>query len=286
MPANLKPFLDQLYQTFDRRHLDSDPLSFVHRYDDGADQEVVAFLAASLAFGNVRSIKASLERLLEALGPKPHEFVLGFDAARDKEKLPATVHRWIKRDDAARTLAVLRRMLREHGSLEAAFAEGDDPEAPTVEPALAAFASKARSLDPGPLEGGGPAARRPTGAACFFPTPATGGACKRPNLFLRWMVRDGDGLDLGLWSAVSPSRLLIPLDVHVARIAGAVGLTSRKTVGMAMVREITGALRRLDAEDPTKYDFAIARLGILEWCPSRRTVGRCEECPLVAVCTL
>lgn len=286
MSAKLKPFLDTLYKTFDRRHLDSDPLSFVHRYGDEADQEVVAFLAASLAFGNVKAIKASLERLLGALGPRPRESVLNFDAARDSKKLPETVHRWIRRDDAARALTVLGRMIRDHGSLEAAFQEGDDPEAPTVEPALAAFASLARRLDPGPLKGSLAASGRPTGAACFFPSPATGGACKRTNLFLRWMVRGGDGLDLGLWSALSPSRLLMPLDVHVARISRAVGLTSRKTVGMAMVREVTEALRRLDPEDPTKYDFAIARLGILDWCPSHRTEGRCDECPLVLVCTL
>jgi uncharacterized protein (TIGR02757 family) len=100
------------------------------------------------------------------------------------------------------------------------------------------------------------------------------------------MVRDGDGLDLGLWSAVEPSRLLIPLDTHVARIARAIGLTRRRTAGLAMVREITAALKLLDPADPVKYDFALARLGILEWCPSRRTPGRCTECPLEAVCVL
>lgn len=286
MPEALRPFLDTLYKTFDRRHLDSDPLAFVHRYKKRGDREVVAFLSAALAFGNVRAIKSSLERLLAVLGPRPKEFVLDFDPASDSGKLPATVHRWIRQDDAARALVVLSKMLSDHGSLEKAFASGDEPSYPTVEPALTAFSSLARRLDPGPLNGQAPPAGRPSGAACFFPSPASGGACKRLNLFLRWMVRGGDGLDLGLWTSQSPSRLLIPLDVHVARIARAVGLTHRKTIGMAMVREVTEKLRRFDPEDPTKYDFAIARLGILDWCPSRRTIGRCEECPLVTVCTL
>lgn len=286
MPEALRPFLDTLYKTFDRRHLESDPLAFVHRYRDRGDREVVAFLSAALAFGNVRAIKSSLERLLTVLGPQPKNFVLDFDPVSDCGKLPATVHRWIRQDDAARALVVLQSMLLDYGSLEDAFASGDEPASQTVESALGAFASRARRLDPGPLNGKSPPEGRPSGAACFFPSPASGGACKRLNLFLRWMVRGGDGLDLGLWTSQSPSRLLIPLDVHVARIARAVGLTHRKTVGMAMVREVTENLRRLDPEDPTKYDFAIARLGILEWCPSRRTVGRCEECPLLTVCTL
>lgn len=286
MAASLKPFLEELYRTFDRRHLDSDPLAFVHRYRAEADREVVAFFASGLAFGNVRSIKSSLERLLKALGPEPSRFVLGFEPRRHARNLPETVHRWIRRDDASRTILVLKEMLTRHGSLEAAFLEGDEQASPTVEGALAAFSRKARELDPGPLDGPGGPGGRPAGAACFFPSPATGGACKRLNLFLRWTVRGGDGLDLGLWSGVAASRLLIPLDVHVARIARAVGLTRRRTVGIAMVREVTGALRALDAEDPVKYDFSLARLGILEWCPSRRTVGRCEECPLVTVCTL
>lgn len=286
MATSLKPFLDELYKTFDRRHLESDPLAFVHRYAERADQEIVAFLASGLALGNVRSIQASLERLLAALGPKPQAFVLAFDPARHTEALPATVHRWITRNDAARTLVVLRLLLEEHGSLEAAFAAGDDTTSPTIEAGLAAFASRARALDPGPLEGEAPEGSRPSGAAFFFPSPAGGGACKRLNLFLRWMVRDGDGLDLGLWSAVDPSRLLIPLDTHVARIARAIGLTRRRTAGIAMVREVTAELRRLDPADPVKYDFALARLGILDWCPSRRTPGRCAECPLEAVCIL
>ncbi|MFQ6673022.1 MAG: DUF2400 family protein, partial [Candidatus Tectimicrobiota bacterium] len=121
MPTSLKPFLDELYQTFDRRHLASDPLAFAHRYDEAADQEVVAFLAAGLAFGHVRAIETSLERLLDVLGPRAHAFVRRFDPARQSGALPATVHRWISMQDVARTLVVLREVFRAHGSLEAAF---------------------------------------------------------------------------------------------------------------------------------------------------------------------
>lgn len=281
MAYRLKALLEELYQTFDRRYLATDPLVFVHRYRDRADQEVVAFLSAGLAFGNVRSIQQSLSCLLEALGPKPSDFVLHFDPLRHAECLPEKVHRWIGRPELARALVVLREMLRRFGSLEAAFTSGYEPDEPTLEPGLRAFARLARSLEPK-----APSAENSPGAVYFFPSPETGSACKRLNLFLRWMVRGGDGLDLGLWSSIPPSRLLIPLDVHVGRISRALGLTRLRTPGFSMVRQVTASLRRFDPLDPIKYDFALARLGILKWCPSRRTPGRCEACPLEEVCIL
>ena len=120
----------------------------------------------------------------------------------------------------------------------------------------------------------------------FFSSPADGSACKRLNLFLRWMVRRSGGLDFGLWSDVSPRRLVIPLDTHVARIARYVGLTTRTTPDWKMALDVTHSLRRFDPGDPVKYDFAICRLGILDYCPRKRDIVKCEGCSLRPVCTL
>jgi uncharacterized protein (TIGR02757 family) len=120
----------------------------------------------------------------------------------------------------------------------------------------------------------------------FLSDPASGSACKRLNLFLRWMVRPDDGLDLGLWAPVRPDQLVIPLDTHEARISRYLGLSDRRTVDWKMAVEVTEGLRRLDPSDPVRYDFALSRLGILDECPRRRDPVKCRRCPLVPVCTL
>ena len=106
------------------------------------------------------------------------------------------------------------------------------------------------------------------------------------NLFLRWMVRPDDGVDLGVWRHVSPSQLIIPLDTHVSRIASYLGLTQRRTVDWRMAQEVTRRLRQIDPDDPVKYDFALCRLGILDACPRRRDPIKCAGCDLLSVCTL
>ena len=120
----------------------------------------------------------------------------------------------------------------------------------------------------------------------LLPSPEEGSGCKRLNLYLRWMVRRGDGLDLGLWTSVHPRQLLMPVDTHVARIAAYIGLTRRMSPGWRMTEEITASLRRLDPGDPVRYDFALCRLGILDACPRRRNPVICADCPLEPVCLL
>jgi uncharacterized protein (TIGR02757 family) len=126
---------------------------------------------------------------------------------------------------------------------------------------------------------------RDAGVRHLLTSPAGGSACKRMNLYLRWMVRGGDGIDCGLWPGVPTSALVIPLDTHVARISRFLGLTRRRTQDWKMAEEITASLRRFDPADPVKYDFAICRLGILDHCPSRRNLHKCAACPLLELCT-
>ena len=118
----------------------------------------------------------------------------------------------------------------------------------------------------------------------FFPSPASGSACKRLCMYLRWMVRPADGIDLGLWREVSAAKLVIPVDAHIQRISRYLGLTNRKQADWRMAREITQALRRLDPADPVKYDFSLCHLGISEGCDGRDRV-RCTACPINELCT-
>lgn len=284
----LRVHLEALYHTFDVRSISPDPLEVVRRYDHPADQEVVGFLAAGLAYGRVDQILKSLERLLGLIGPSPARFVREFDWSRDAGRFRGWYHRFHGPRDAALLLLLLSRALGRYGTLEALFAAGDDPSSPDVGPGLVAFCEwmlNAADLPTGPgVRGGRLGARAPV--RFFFASPSGGSAVKRLNLWLRWMVRGGDGLDLGAWSSVDRARLIIPLDTHVARIAGNLGLTRRRAADWKMAQEITNHLRRFDPVDPVKYDFAICRLGILDHCPRRRDPVRCVNCLLRPVCTL
>jgi uncharacterized protein (TIGR02757 family) len=280
----LKARLDALAASFGPGAIAPDPLEFPHAYADPADREVAAFVAAALAYGNVKQIKASVAGALGRMGPSPAAFVRGFEPARDAAAFDGFVHRFNVGEDLAALCLVLRRLAEGHGSLESAFLAGDDPAAPDVGAALAAFSAAALALDPWPLYAGARRVPAAAGVRFFFPSPADGSACKRLNLFLRWVVRPADGVDLGLWRRVSPARLVVPLDTHVARIARYIGLTERAQPSWRMAVEITGRLRRLDPDDPVRYDFAICRLGILDRCPRRRDVSRCRPCLLRPVC--
>jgi uncharacterized protein (TIGR02757 family) len=285
----LRDHLDRLHAAFDARHLTPDPLEIVRRFLHApADAEIVGFLAAGLAYGRVTQILASTENLLDRFGTSPAVFIRDFEPKRDATRLRGWYHRFHGPRDMTLLLAILSRALREHGTLEAAFAAGDDPAAPDIAPGLAAFCA-ARLATPDLPAGPGVRAGRLAPRApvrYFFASPADGSACKRLNLWLRWMVRPADGLDLGAWRSVNPARLVIPLDTHVARIARYVGLTDRKAADWRTARDITTRLARFDPADPVKYDFAICRLGILDRCPKRRDPVRCAACLLAPVCTL
>jgi len=149
------------------------------------------------------------------------------------------------------------------GSIESFFIEGDvDPDAPTLGPALDAFGTGVFALDARPFVPDGVVPHR-DGARWLLPLPAGGSACKRSCLFLRWMVRPDDGVDCGVWTRISPSRLVLPLDTHLLRVVRALGWTKRRSAGWPMALEATARLRALDPADPVRFDFALSRLGIL-----------------------
>jgi len=256
----LRRRLDTLYLQYDHRHVTPDPLEFVRAQASAPDREVVGLIASSLAYGTVTQIKKSIGAVVGALGPGPAESVRRLDPPSARERLGGFKHRFNDARDVACLLFFVRQMIESDGSVEAFFAAGDDPSSPDVAPGLASFATRALALDHGGLYGRGPLPRQ-AGVRFFFPSPESGSACKRLNLFLRWMVRS-DSVDLGVWSKVAPSRLVIPLDAHVFAIARRTRLTRYRSPGWPMALDLTRRLRRLDPRDPVKYDFAFHRMGL------------------------
>ena len=279
-PGVISPVLEDLYRTFDHVTSASDPVHIVRRYQAREDREVVGFCAAALAFGRVASVLQSIESLLEVMGPHPAAFVRAFAPARHGGRIEPLVHRWIRGRDLIALLLILRRMLRESGSIEAFFVAGDSPESADVGAALDSFSTRALATDV--TEAYGRRAPTQRGVGYFFPRPSAGSACKRLNLFLRWMVRT-DEIDLGVWTRVSPARLIVPLDTHVIRLGRCLRLTRYASPGWKMAAEITSSLRAIDPTDPVRYDFSLCHIGMMNACGFNRA-QRDSRCPLRGVC--
>lgn len=252
----------------------SDPIEYVHRYDRPEDRELVALVASSLAFGNVKALRAKIEDALDRIGPDVA--AAADDPARLRAALRGWKHRLFLGEDLARLLAGARAVQRTHGSLgealRAALAEAGD-----LRGALISWTGSIRSA--GGLDR--PSKRR--GPAHILSDPSKGSAVKRLLLLLRWMARPADGVDLGLWP-IPPSVLLVPVDTHIHKLGKNLGFTKRRDVSWRTAAEITESLRRFDPDDPVKYDFSLCHMGMLQRCPSRRDPARCEGCGVMSVC--
>jgi uncharacterized protein (TIGR02757 family) len=277
--ATLKPLLDRLYSEFNYADSATDPIQIVRRFDRADDREVVGFVAASLAFGRVASVLQSIERVLAIMGPHPAEYVRRFDPAVCSRAFTHVVHRWTRGPDLVALLWIMKQMIDRAESIEGFFGESHDPRADDVTAALDSFSVRALALDVRGAYGRVP--KRP-GVCYFFPRPSAGSGCKRLNLFLRWMVRR-DALDLGVWTRVAPAQLIVPLDTHVIRVGRCLRLTRYTTPGWRMAADITTSLRRLDPDDPVKYDFALCHIGMMNACGFNRAQGD-AQCPLRGLC--
>ncbi|MDI6795546.1 MAG: TIGR02757 family protein [Desulfatibacillaceae bacterium] len=245
-PALAEDELEHWYARYNNRSfVGADPVGFVHAFDDPDDCQVAGLIASCLAYGRVAQISSIVSRVLGVMGPSPAAFIRN-TPQKDFPPLVCNMgHRFCKGNDIASLLAAIKRLSLEYGSLEEAFCLGLSPGHETVLPALAGFAQKliAAGFDsPNHL----------------VPAVARGSACKRLNLYLRWMTRS-DNIDVGIWKSVSPAKLIIPLDIHMHRQCLAFGLTKRKAADMKTALEVTAAFRRFAPKDPVRYDFAITR---------------------------
>ncbi len=261
-----------------KARVDVDPVGIVRRYDRREEIELVGVLASSLAFGNVRALRAGIERVLGLLGPD----LTGVldDETRVRRVLGAFQYRMVRGCDVAGALVGARRVQRARGSLGEALAAhlgewGD------LRSALGAWVRDIRRE--GRLVDWDPRGSR--GAAHILPDPAKASACKRLLLYLRWMVRPDDGVDLGVWTAlVSPSVLLIPVDTHIHRIARNLGMTQAALPSWRAAEEITSVLRRIAPDDPVRYDFAMCHLGMSRTCTDHVDERSCRCCAIRTAC--
>jgi uncharacterized protein (TIGR02757 family) len=271
--------LERLYHDYNREDSAADPVQLVRPYSRREDREVAGFCAAALAFGRVASVLASISALFRIMGDRPAQFVRAFDPSQKQPELRAMVHRWIRGVDIAALLWILRQMLERSGSVEAFFREGLAESDVDVSGALDSFSRRALAVDVRPVYGRMP---KRAGVCYFFPRPSAGSACKRLNLFLRWMVRS-DEVDLGVWRSVRPGQLIVPLDTHIIRLARCLRLTRYTSPGWKMAADVTARLRALDPHDPVRFDFSICHVGMMNACGFGRRQGD-SQCPLKGHC--
>jgi len=253
--------LEELYEKYNRREfVHPDPLEFLFDYDEAADREIVALVASSLAYGRVAQILKSISRVLERM-PSPREFLEKASHAALKKTFKGFKHRFTTGGEIAALLYGAGKAIGAYGSLHECFTAAVGSDSKNIFSALSVFTKELIS----------PAG---CGYNSLLPRPDAGSACKRLNLFLRWMVRR-DGVDPGGWDRVSPSMLVVPLDTHMHRIGRALGLTKRKQAGMKTAIEITEALGKINPDDPVKYDFALTRLGIRDDTDRNRFLAQC-----------
>jgi len=277
--GTLASSLERLYHDYNREDSAADPVQLVRPYSRPEDREIAGFCAAALAFGRVASVLASISTLFRIMGGRPAQFVRAFDPSEEHPELRAMVHRWTRGVDIAALLWILRQMLERSGSVEAFFAEGLADSDVDVSGALDSFSTRALAIDVRPVYGRVP---KRAGVCYFFPRPSAGSACKRLNLFLRWMVRS-DAVDLGVWCSVRPGQLIVPLDTHIIRLARCLRLTRYTSPGWKMAADVTARLRALDPRDPVRFDFSICHVGMMNACGFGRRQGD-AQCPLKGLC--
>lgn len=273
--------LEELASRYDRSYLDTDPIRWPRQYDDPADREVAAVIAALLAYGRVASIHRSVANVLARLGPRPAGALARGRRSDLTQRLGGLRHRFTSGDDLAWCLhgvALAHDVSGSLGAYVARHATGDEP----LRSGLSAWHALAQTVE----ADASPARRR--ARAFLLPDPHSGSALKRLLMLSRWCVRADDGIDLGLWTSpgrLEPRHLVLPLDTHVHRTALDLGLTRRRIADWKAAREATDTLMQIDALDPIRFDFALVRPGIVGHCVHRTVEAICRPCDLRECCT-
>jgi len=244
-----KKILDSLYNKYNRKTFVSpDPLQFLYGYDNIDDREIVGLIASVLAYGKVTQILKSTNVILEKITPEPSVFLNNSSPSKIKKLFPNFKHRFATGKEISSLLLAVRSVINKHGSLYSCFRSCSKAEQKTIIPALTEFTAilKEKAVDI---------------KSNLLPSPKNGSACKRLNLYLRWMVRK-DRVDPGGWDKIETSKLIIPLDTHMYKIGKALEFTNRKQANLKAALEITEGFRAFIPADPVRYDFALTRFGI------------------------
>lgn len=252
IPQQTIDTLNNAYEKFHKANfIDNDPIQIPHLFTAKQDIEIMALFAAILAWGQRKTIINSCNKLLQLFDNKPYDFIKNHKDSDLKIFLNFT-HRTFNSTDLLYFIAFLKQHYQKHSSLEKAFSHNFAANNTNVEPALINFHNYFISL-----------AYFPPRTKKHIATPEKNSACKRLNMFLRWMVRkDDQDIDFGIWETIKPNQLLCPLDVHVERQAKKLGLLQRQATDFKAVLELTENLKKIDKNDPVKYDFALFGLGV------------------------
>jgi uncharacterized protein (TIGR02757 family) len=248
-------FLEEKYHFYNRpSFIETDPISIPSLFSKREDIEIIGFITATISWGNRRSIITNGHKLANYMGQSPFDFVMSYDkAAAQKLKAKRFVHRTFNADDLHYFICSLQHIYTNYGGLEAVFASHLQKNDLNLKQVISGFGTVFCSV------------KTPGRTAKHIAKPQENSAAKRINMYLRWMVRqDQAGVDFGLWKKIKPSLLSIPLDVHSGRVARKLGLLQRSQNDWKAVEELDAALRKFDAKDPVKYDFALFGLGVFE----------------------
>lgn len=236
--------LDKLYNKYNNSdYIHPDPYEFVLRYKNKHDQEVVGLIASSFAVGNVFQILKFLESIFKKMGESPYEYLLNVTTLNIEKDFKGFYYRYYKDYHITEFFINISRVLKEYGSIENWVIFNLDDESDTYFPLFKRLSADFNL------------------SSALIPKSSGNSAFKRLALFFRWMVRD-DGLDLGLWKTLTPSKLIIPLDIHMLSISKILGFTNSSSNSMSNALKITGEFRKLSPEDPVRWDFSLSRLGI------------------------
>lgn len=251
---NLKRKLEYHYKNFDSSNIYPDPVVFPHKYKLESDIEISAFISSIFAYGNMTQILSSLEKIHNVIGQNPTSFFHNVNEKDLRKLFVDFKHRFYTAEDVIVLFMIIKYVLKNYESIKHLFLLYHFDEEDNIKNSLSLLSQNLIDIATR-------VSKVTNGIKFMFPDPYKGSACKRMNLFLRWMVRKDD-IDFGIWKAVRRNELIIPVDTHIARISQELGLTGRKNVNWKMAEEITENLKKFDPQDPVKYDFAICHIGI------------------------
>ena len=244
-----RDILDSIYSRYNKREfVHPDPLEFLYSYENLADREIVALLASSLAYGRVAQILKSVSAVISKMKPSPYEFVINADRESLNKAYKNFKHRFTTDKDVVELLFAIGQVIKKYDSLYKCFMHGFSNNDETILSGLCNFIGELMKFGL-------------TRKNSLIASPEDKSACKRLNLFMRWMVRE-DSVDPGGWGGIPKSKLVVPVDVHMHKICSKLGFTKRKQADLKTALEITEVFRSFSPLDPCKYDFSITRFGI------------------------